>query len=71
MDMRLSVSRGLAFKSGCVSSSTPTEMIEFVGIRTGREKERKERVEEQERIAKNRPASPHESWFGMNHPMGS
>ncbi|KIW41795.1 uncharacterized protein PV06_05408 [Exophiala oligosperma] len=45
------------------------EVFEFVGIRRDREKEKGER---QERMTNSRRSpSPRESWFEMNHPMGS
>ncbi|EUC26730.1 hypothetical protein COCCADRAFT_10475 [Bipolaris zeicola 26-R-13] len=56
-------------------SNTP-ELFEFVGIsrhfknkRTNQEKQKREEAEAKRR--KQRDDSPRESWFEMNHPMGS
>jgi hypothetical protein len=73
--LKLSVSRDLVFKNGLGSSSTTPEIFDFVGIVRNFEKEKQERAEEREkergRKAKQRSPSPRESWFEMNHPMGS
>jgi len=68
--LKLKVSRDLVFESPLVSSSDAPEIFEFAGILRNWEKEQKEMAEEWERRAKNRPPSPRESWFEMNHPMG-
>lgn len=72
--LKLSVSREMVFMNP-YSPSSPApraaapEVFEFVGIWRDKEKERAER---QERMTKaRRSPSPRESWFEMNHPMGS
>jgi hypothetical protein len=67
--LKLSVSRDFIFNSGGTESSS-VAMVNFVVILRDLEKEKKEMAAEKERITKNRPASPRESWFEMNHPMG-
>jgi hypothetical protein len=69
--LKLSVSRDLVFEHGLVSSPTAPEMFDFVGIWKDWENEMKEMAAKQERVAKNAPPSPRESWFETNHPMGS
>lgn len=46
------------------------ETFEFVGILRDLEKEKEERLRAAEEEKKNRPESPRESYFEMNHPMG-
>lgn len=46
------------------------ERFEFVGVLRDLEKEKEERLRAAEERKKNRPASPRESYFEMNHPMG-
>jgi hypothetical protein len=70
--LKLRVPRDL-LKDALVSPSTAPQIFEFVGIRDY-EKERKEMAEAREKAAKNRPPSPpspRESYFEMNHSMGS
>jgi hypothetical protein len=72
--LKLRVSREMVFMNPD-SASPPAppaaapEVFEFVGIWRDCEKEK---AEQQERMKKaRRPPSPRESWFEMNHPMGS
>jgi hypothetical protein len=69
--LKLSISRNFLFEGRLGSSSATPEMFDFVGIWRDWEKEKKEMAEKHERRAKNRAPSPRESWFEMNHPMGS
>ena len=72
--LKLRVSREMVFMNRyCAGPPAPPaaapEMFEFVGIRRDWEKEK---AEQQERMTKaRRSPSPRESWFEMNHPMGS
>jgi hypothetical protein len=68
--LKLRVPRDL-LKHTLVSSSTAPQIFEFGGILRDYEKERKERAEARERAARNRPPSPRESYFEMNHFRGS
>ncbi|KAH6667237.1 hypothetical protein B0J14DRAFT_603019 [Halenospora varia] len=71
--LNLRVPRDL-LKDTLVSPSTAPQIFEFVGILRDYEKERKERAEAREKATKNRPPSPpspRESYFDMNHFMGS
>jgi len=68
--LKLSVPRPLVELSRKLPSHAP-ERFEFVGILRDREKEREERKKATKEEKKNRLASPHESYFEMNHPMGS
>lgn len=68
--LKLRVPRDL-LKDALVSPSTAPQIFEFVGILRDYEKERKEIAEAREKTAKNRPPSPRESYFEMNHFMGS
>lgn len=69
--LKLRVSQDMVFMDE-YSASPPApppaapKVFEFVGIWRDEEKEEAER---KERIA-NRPPSPRETWFEMNHPMG-
>jgi hypothetical protein len=68
--LKLRVSREMVFLNPYIASprappATAPETFEFVGIQRDLEKERAERR------AIRRPPSPRESWFEMNHPMGS
>ncbi|OAG33789.1 hypothetical protein AYO21_12119 [Fonsecaea monophora] len=72
--LKLRVNREMVFINP-YSASFPAppaaapEVFEFVGIRRDREKEKAER---QERMTSpRRSPSPRESWFEINHPMGS
>jgi hypothetical protein len=72
--LKLRVSREMVFMNP-YSASPPAppaaapEVFEFVGIWRDWEKEK---AEQQERMTKaRRSPSPRESWFEMNHPMGS
>ncbi|EXJ91945.1 hypothetical protein A1O3_00495 [Capronia epimyces CBS 606.96] len=72
--LRLKLSREMVFMNP-YSSSSPAppaaapEVFEFVGIRRDLEKEKRERQEMMRNVRS--PPSPRESWFEMNHPMGS
>lgn len=70
--LKLRVSQDMVFirpysESPPATPSAAPKVFEFVGIWRDREKEKAER---EERIAKRSP-SPRETWFEMNHPMGS
>ena len=72
--LKLKVSKDMVFMNP-YSTRPPAppaaapEVFEFVGVRRQLEKEKAER---QERIKNSRrPPSPRETWFEMNHPMGS
>jgi hypothetical protein len=59
--LKLSVSWDLIINNGLVSLCAGPEVFQLIGIWSDMEKEKKERVEEQERKAKNRSPSPRES----------
>jgi hypothetical protein len=67
--LKLSVPRALVEGHHKLRSGAP-ERFEFVGILRDLEKEKTERKQAAEEEEKRRPASPRESYFEMNHPMG-
>ena len=71
--LKLRVPRDL-LKDVLVSPSTAPQIFEFVGILRDYENERKDMAEAREKATKNcppSPPSPRESYFEMNHFMGS
>ena len=67
--LKLSVPRAVVEEGTKLPPDAP-ETFEFVGILRDLEKEKEERLRAAEEEKKNRPASPRESYFEMNHPMG-
>lgn len=69
--LKLVVPRHIAYPQSS-PSGTP-ELLEFVGISKdfGNERKRKREDGSVVRCQKQREVSPRESWFEMNHPMGS
>ena len=72
--LKLRVSREMVFMNpySATPAATPfaaPKVFEFLGIWRDREKEKAERRER--RAKAHRSPSPRESWFEMNHPMGS
>jgi hypothetical protein len=72
--LKMVVPRSIAYPRS-PPPNTP-ELLEFVGISKNFENERtrqekREREEAEARCRKQREVSPRESWFEMNHPMGS
>jgi hypothetical protein len=63
--LTMTVSRELVFMDQPPMASAP-ELFRFMGIRFDQHKERQQRNRKRKRST-----SPRESWFEMNHPMGS
>lgn len=69
--LNLSVSRSFVFQNDLADSADALEMFTFVGIFSDWEEKKRGRAEKQAEAARNAPPSPKESWFEVNHPMGS
>jgi hypothetical protein len=67
--LKLKVSRELVFMDESQPPHAP-EFFKFVGIHVDREKEKAERERREVEKTAQRPPSPRESWFEMNHPQG-